>query len=157
MRTPFAVKGGGHTTNPGFLSTSGVQIAMVHFNTVAIDHSASVVAVGAGLLWDDVYKALDGTGLNVVGGRVPGIGVAGLTLGGGGYFSSRLAIFTVAHWCLKGYSYKTSQFGLALDNVVSYELVLPDGTVRNVTREDEDLFFGLRVCAIVVPDFQVTF
>jgi len=157
MRMPFAVKGGGHATNPGFSSTLGVQIAMVCFNTVAIDHSASVVAVGARLLWDDVYKALNRTRLNVVGSCVPGIGVAGLTLGRGRYFSSRLAIFTVAHWSLKGYSYKTSQFGLVLDNVVSYKLVLPDGTVQNVTCEDEDLFFGLRVCAIVVPDFQVTF
>ena len=86
-RTPFAVKGGGHATNPGFSSTLGVQIAMVRFNTVTIDHAGSTVCVGAGLLWDDVYKALDGTGLNVVGGRVPGIDVAGLALGGGGYLS----------------------------------------------------------------------
>ena len=86
-RTPFAVKGGGHATNPGFSSTLGVQIAMVRFNTVTIDHAASTVSAGAGLLWDDVYKALDGTGLNVVGGRVPGIGIAGLALGGGGYLS----------------------------------------------------------------------
>ena len=129
---------------------------MVRFNTVTIDHSASTVAVGAGLLWNDVYKALDGTGLNVVGCRVPGIGVAGLTLGGGGHFSSQLTIFTNSHRCSKGYSWKTSQFGLTIDNIVSYELVLPDGTVRNVTCEDEDLFFGLRVCAIVVPDFYAT-
>ena len=72
---------------------------MARFNTVTVDQAASTVAVGPGLLWDDVYKALDGTGLNVVGGRVPGIGVAGLTLGGGGYFPSQLAESIVAHWC----------------------------------------------------------
>ena len=127
---------------------------MVRFNTVTIDHYASTVAVGAGLLWDDVYKALDGTGLNVVGGRVPGIGVGGLTLGGGGYSPYRLTTFTVAHRCAKGYSWMTSQYGLALDNVVTYELVLPDGTVRNVTCEDEDLFFGLRVCATLSLKFM---
>lgn len=81
MRTPFAIKGGGHTTNPGFSSTSGVQIAMVRFNTVTVDQAASTVAVGAKLLWDDVYKeAFDGAGLNVVSGRVPGIGVPALRL-----------------------------------------------------------------------------
>jgi len=69
--------------------------------------------------------ALDPTGVNVVGGRVPGVGVAGLTLGG-------------------GYSYKTSQYGLAIDNVVGYELVLPNGTITNVTSNDSDLWFGLR-------------
>jgi len=62
---------------------------MVRFNTVTTDHAASTVSAWAGLLWDDVYKALDGTGLNVVGGRAPGIGIAGLqvALGGGGYLS----------------------------------------------------------------------
>jgi FAD/FMN-containing dehydrogenase len=82
-RTPFAVKGGGHATNPGFSSTPGVQISMTRFNKVTVNNAANTVEVGAGLLWDDVYKALDGTGLNVVGGRVAGVGVAGFILGGG--------------------------------------------------------------------------
>jgi hypothetical protein len=46
---------------------------------------------------------------------------------------------------LLGYSFKTSQYGLALDNVAGYELVLPNGTVMNVTSKDKDLWFGLRV------------
>jgi hypothetical protein len=41
---------------------------------------------------DDVYLALDGTGLNVVGGRVPGVGVADFSLGGG-VWSSRSTVF----------------------------------------------------------------
>ena len=45
----------------------------------------------------------------------------------------------------QGYSYKSSQYGLALDNVVGYELVLPNGTVMSVTSNDNDLWFGLRV------------
>jgi FAD/FMN-containing dehydrogenase len=44
-----------------------------------------------------------------------------------------------------GYSYKSSQYGLALDNVAGYELVLPNGTIKHVTQEDKDLWFGLRV------------
>ena len=46
---------------------------------------------------------------------------------------------------LSGYSYKSSQYGLALDNVAGYELVLPNGTIKHVTQEDKDLWFGLRV------------
>ncbi|KAI0273287.1 hypothetical protein BGY98DRAFT_1099410 [Russula aff. rugulosa BPL654] len=103
-RTPFAVKSGGHATNPGFSSTSGVEIAMTRFNEI---------------------KALEPTGVNVIGGRVPGIGVAGLALGG-------------------GYSFKTSQYGLTVDNIARFELVLPNGTITNVTSKDEDLWFGLR-------------
>ncbi|KAN0115766.1 hypothetical protein V8E52_006578 [Russula decolorans] len=124
-RTPFAVKGGGHTTNPGFSSTRGVQISMTRFNDTEVDYNSGTVELGAGLTWGQVYVALEPTGVNVVGGRIPEIGVAGLTLGG-------------------GYSFKTSQYGLTVDNVVGYELVLPNGTVINVTSKDEDLWFGLR-------------
>ena len=44
-----------------------------------------------------------------------------------------------------GYSFKTSQYGLAVDNIVGYELVLPNETVINVTSKDDDVWFGLRV------------
>ncbi|KAI0263018.1 FAD-binding domain-containing protein [Gloeopeniophorella convolvens] len=125
LRTPFAVKGGGHNTNLGFSSTQGVQISMARFNKMHLRDHSTAVDVGSGLLWDDVYKFLDGKGVNVVGGRVQGVGVAGFTLGG-------------------GYSWKSSQYGLTLDNVLEYELVLPDGTIKTVTQEDEDLWFGLR-------------
>ncbi|KAI0044154.1 FAD-binding domain-containing protein [Auriscalpium vulgare] len=124
-KTPFAVKGGGHASNPGFSSTKGVQISMTRFNQVTNNPAASTVDVGAGLIWDDVYKALDGTGVNIVGGRVPGVGVAGFTLGG-------------------GYSWKTNQYGLTIDNIAAYELVLPSGNVTTVTSADNDLWFALR-------------
>jgi FAD/FMN-containing dehydrogenase len=56
---------------------------MTLFNQVTVNRAASTVEIGAGLVWDDVYRALDGTGLNVAGGRVAGVGVAGFILGGG--------------------------------------------------------------------------
>jgi hypothetical protein len=46
---------------------------------------------------------------------------------------------------LLGYSYKSSQYGLVIDNVAGYELVLPNGTIKHVTQKDTDLWFGLRV------------
>ena len=85
-RVPFAVKGGGHATNPGFSSTQGVHISMTRFNHIAISKDSRTVEVGAGLTWTDVYAYLVPKGLNVVGGRINGIGVAGLTLGGGESF-----------------------------------------------------------------------
>ncbi|KAI9430139.1 FAD-binding domain-containing protein [Lactarius psammicola] len=124
-RTPFAVKGGGHTANPGFSSTRGVQISLARFDKIRVDSTAGTVELGAGLTWDQVYAALDPIGVNVIGGRVRGIGVAGLTLGG-------------------GLSFKSNQYGLSIDNVVSYDLVLPNGTITSVTSNDTDLWFGLR-------------
>jgi len=56
---------------------------MRRFNKVTVNRTANTVEIGAGLVWDDVYRALDGTGLNVAGGRVAGVGVAGFILGGG--------------------------------------------------------------------------
>ncbi|KAH9990392.1 hypothetical protein BJV77DRAFT_963381 [Russula vinacea] len=81
-RTPFAVKGGGHATNPGFSSTTGVQISMTRFNETNVNSTC--------------------------------------------------------------YSSLTSQYGLAVDNVAGYELVLPNGTIKDVTSNDRDLWFGLR-------------
>ena len=77
------IKGGGHTMNPGFSSTNGVQIGMSEFSDIVYDPEAQTVTVGAGVIWDDVYSALEPHGMNVIGGRVSGIGVAGFALGGG--------------------------------------------------------------------------
>ncbi|KAF9475602.1 FAD-binding domain-containing protein [Pholiota conissans] len=125
-RTPFAVKGGGHASNPGFSSTTGVHISMYRFSEINYDATSQTVEVGAGLIWDDVYAALEPFNVNVVGGRVTGVGVAGFTLGG-------------------GYSWKTNQYGLTIDTVTAYELVKPNGNVVTVTESsDPDLFKGLK-------------
>ncbi|KAI9438134.1 FAD-binding domain-containing protein [Lactarius indigo] len=124
-RTPFAVKGAGHSLNLGFSSTLGVQISLTRFNDIVINEDSETVVIGAGLTWTDVYVSLIPKGINVVGGRLNGVGVSGLTLGG-------------------GYSWKTNQFGLTLDTVTEFELVLPTGEVTIVTEKHEDLWFGLR-------------
>jgi FAD/FMN-containing dehydrogenase len=82
------VKGGGHASNPGFSSTPGVQIALSRFNDTKVKPDDGTVEVGPALTWDEVYGALAPIGMSVVGGRIPGIGVAGLTLGGGGFLRS---------------------------------------------------------------------
>ena len=56
---------------------------MSKFNQVTYNADAQTADVGAGLVWDDVYSALEPYAVNVVGGRVTGVGVAGFTLGGG--------------------------------------------------------------------------
>ena len=58
--------------------------------------------------------------------------------------ASRYALL-IFIWIHSGYSFKGNQYGLALDNVVAYELVLPNGTVTTVTANDCDLWFSLRV------------
>ncbi|KAK2461055.1 hypothetical protein APHAL10511_006902 [Amanita phalloides] len=124
--TPFGVKSGGHMVNPGFSSTPGVEIALSRLNEIKYDPVTRTVEFGPGLVFDDVYAALEPYNMSVVGARVSGIGVGGFLLGG-------------------GYSWKTNAYGLAVDNIVAYELAKPDGNIVRVTESsDPDLFFGLK-------------
>ncbi|KAL7284767.1 hypothetical protein ACG7TL_002074 [Trametes sanguinea] len=129
------VKSGGHCMNPQYSSTPGVHIAMSRFNEVKYDAEANVAEVGAGLIWDDVYGALDPQGVTVLGGRASGIGVGGLALGG-------------------GYSWKTNQFGLTVDNLTGHKVVLADGRILTVNAQSyPDLFWGLKG---IVTKFNLT-
>jgi FAD/FMN-containing dehydrogenase len=122
---------------------------MSRFKEMKVNSTAGTVEVGPGLTWDQVYVALDGTGVNVIGARISGVGVAGLILGGGECSSS---LDRPRFHILSGYSLQSSQYGLAIDNIAGYELVLPNGTIINVTPNDSDLWFGLRVSRMVDTD-----
>ena len=56
---------------------------MTRFNEIVINKDEGTVDIGAGLTWTGVYQYLEARGLNVVGGRLNGVGIAGFTLGGG--------------------------------------------------------------------------
>ncbi|KAI0634379.1 hypothetical protein C8Q77DRAFT_1072982 [Trametes polyzona] len=124
---PFAVKGGGHAMVPGSSSTTGILISMARLDTIEYDPSTQLVKVGAGCLWDAVYAKMYPYRRNVIGGSASqGVGVAGWMLGG-------------------GYSLKSSQYGLGIDNVVEFEVVVPDGRVliANASKEKK-LYQALR-------------
>jgi FAD/FMN-containing dehydrogenase len=57
---------------------------MTRFNSVELNNATRTVDAGSGVTWDQAYAALNSTGLNIVGGRIPTVGISGLTLGGGG-------------------------------------------------------------------------
>jgi FAD/FMN-containing dehydrogenase len=83
IATITQIKSGGHAANAGFSSTPGVQIAMYSFSDVVYDSATQTATVGTGLLWDDVYVALEKYSVTVVGAKVTGIGIGGIALGGG--------------------------------------------------------------------------
>ena len=65
---------------------STVRLKDLHYqpyNSSSPSGAVGTVELGAGLIWDEVYLALEPFNVTVVGGRVPGIGVSGFTLGGG--------------------------------------------------------------------------
>ncbi|KAJ7729590.1 FAD-binding domain-containing protein [Mycena metata] len=124
-RTPFAGYSYGDATNPGWSSSLGVQIAMTRFNAVKYDKQRGTIAIGLGLIWDDVYPQLEPYGVIPAGGRVPGIGVAGFTLGG-------------------GYNWLANEVGLTVDTVLGYQLVQPNGDTAFQGASNPDLFFALK-------------
>ncbi|EPQ26170.1 uncharacterized protein PFL1_06377 [Pseudozyma flocculosa PF-1] len=127
QRVRFAVSSGGHASNQGFSSTKGIHITLRGFDEVSVAADRSYVDLGGGKKWDEVYKQLDGTGLNVVGGRVPGVGVGGFITGGGGY------------------SWLTNQHGLTGDTLIQADMVLPDGTLATASEtQHPDLFWAIR-------------
>ncbi|KAK7033696.1 hypothetical protein VNI00_012696 [Paramarasmius palmivorus] len=125
-KTPYGVKSGGHTTNPGWSSSPGVLIVTSRFNGVSYDSATNVASVGPGQTGEQVYKKLEPFNVSVPLGRVKGVGVGGFTLGG-------------------GYSWIANQVGLSCDTVVAFEVALPTGDVVTATStSNEDLFFGLK-------------
>lgn len=100
----FAIKGQGHSPTAGFANIEGgVTIDMTGLNKTVLSSDRSVVAVGAGASWLQVYQYLDPFNVSVAGGRNGLVGVGGLTIGGGiSHFSPRV--------------------GWACDNVVNFEV-----------------------------------
>ena len=67
------MKSGGHTANPGFSSTQGIQIYTGKFSQVNYDPVSGTVVIGTGLIWDNVYQQLQAHNVSVLGGRVTGV------------------------------------------------------------------------------------
>jgi FAD/FMN-containing dehydrogenase len=79
----LAIRGGGHTPWAGSANIEeGITIDMSAMKAISINKDHSLVSIGAGARWGDVYRRTDEWGVAVVGGRGSTIGVGGLTLGG---------------------------------------------------------------------------
>ena len=121
-----SVRGGGHNYAGFALTDGGLMIDLTPMKAVAVDASAKRARCGGGTTWGELDAATQEHGLAVPGGFISHTGVAGLTLGGGLGWLSRLA-------------------GLSSDNLVGAEVVTPDGTVRRASAADDaDLLWAIR-------------
>ena len=72
------------------------------------------------------------------------------------YLCSAFAQLYIHYPRIVGYSWKTNQYGLTIDTVTAFELVLPNGNVKKVTEKDDDLWFALRVRLNGVSEYSKT-
>ncbi|KAE8382346.1 hypothetical protein BDV26DRAFT_288632 [Aspergillus bertholletiae] len=123
----FAVKSGGHARNPDdSVSAGGVTIDMQRMRSVEVSPDQKTAKVGSGHILLSLYQGLEKYNLTTLGGRVADVGLGGYVLGG-------------------GFSHLSPKYGLAMDNVFEYEIVLPNATVAVVNPQTHpDLYFALR-------------
>ncbi|MDP9869314.1 MULTISPECIES: FAD-binding oxidoreductase [Streptosporangium] len=122
-----AVRGGGHSF-AGFGTTDdGVVIDLSELaNVEVIDKERHLVRIGGGATWGQVATALAPHGLAISSGDTKSVGVGGLTLTG-------------------GIGWKVRKYGLALDNVVTVEVVTAGGEVVQAgAEENPELFWAIR-------------
>jgi FAD/FMN-containing dehydrogenase len=120
-----AVRGGGHSLM-GWGTSNGLVIDMGGFNRVAISPARRTARVDAGVLSGEVMRAAGRYRLAPVLGQCPGVGAAGVTLGGGLGWLSGL-------------------HGASCDNLLSARMVTADGRILSVDAEhNPDLLWALR-------------
>src|SRR3972149_2065 len=121
-----SIRGGGHNAGGLVLCDDGLVIDLTPLRYVRVEPKAKRVRVGGGSVWGEVDHATHPFGLAVPAGTISTTGVAGLTLGGG-----------VGHL--------TRKYGLTIDNLVSADMVLADGSLVTASaKQNEDLFWAIR-------------
>ena len=130
-----AVKTSGHNYAGSSLMDGGLLIWMRHYEkygditreqVVCGTQYIAVMKVGGGQNWYEAYRAA-GNDYHMIGGGGLSVGAAGGWLMGGGLSAS------------------ARRYGMGVDQVVQFEVVLADGRVLNASAcENEDLFWAMR-------------
>ncbi len=122
----LAVRGGGHN-GPGLgTCDGGLVIDLGRMKGIHVDPAARTVRVEGGCVWGDVDHATHAFGLATPNGFISSTGVGGLTLGG-------------------GIGYLARTHGLTIDNLLSVDMVLADGSYVTASADEHpDLFWAVR-------------
>ncbi len=126
LKLDVAVRGGGHNVAGRATVDGGLMLDLALMKGIHVDPRTHTVRAQGGLTWQEFNRETQLYGLATTGGVVSTTGIAGLTLGGG------------LGWLM-------GKHALALDNLLSVDLVLADGRILTASKaENADLFWAVR-------------
>lgn len=121
-----AIRGGGHNVGGTASCDGGIMINLSRMNNVRVDLESNTVRVGGGALHIDMDRETQVFGMAAAAGVVSTTGIGGLTLGG-------------------GLGHLRRKHGLAIDNLVSVDIVTANGEYLTASAtENAELFWGIR-------------
>jgi FAD/FMN-containing dehydrogenase len=122
----ISVRGGGHNVTGRAVTNGGLMIDLALMKGIHVDPTRRAARAQAGVLVGEYDRATAAFGLATPSGVVSSTGIAGLTLGGG------------IAWLM-------GKYGMAVDNLLSAEVVLASGEIVTASEDtDPDLFWALR-------------
>ena len=122
----LAVRGGGHNVAGRAVCDDGLMLDMSLMKGIHVDPVRRTARAQGGVTWREFNRETQAHGLATTGGVISTTGIAGLTLGGG------------LGWLM-------AKHGLAMDNLVSAEVVTASGDIVRASKdENADLFWGLQ-------------
>ena len=122
----LAVRGGGHNVAGRAVCDDGLMLDMSLMKGIHVDPVRRTARGQGGVTWREFNRETQAHGLATTGGVISTTGIAGLTLGGG------------LGWLM-------AKHGLAMDNLVSAEVVTASGDILRTSKdENADLFWGLQ-------------
>ncbi|MDO1449942.1 FAD-binding protein [Rhodocytophaga aerolata] len=123
---PLSVRGGGHDWAGRAITANGILINLRRMSQVEVNAGQKTALVQGGATGIEVSRATEKYKLVAVTPTLGEVGFTGWTLGG-------------------GYGPLSPSLGLGVDNVISAELVLADGTIRTASaQENPELFWAIR-------------
>jgi FAD/FMN-containing dehydrogenase len=121
-----SVRGGGHNFSGTCVADDGVVIDLSLMNSVRVDPARRTARAEGGTKWGQFDRETQAFGLACTGGTNYDTGIGGLTLGG-------------------GMGWLGGKYGLALDNLISVDIITADGQFRIASAtENPDLFWAVR-------------
>src|SRR5215211_202452 len=123
---PLAVRSGGHSVGRHSMIDDGIVVDFSAMKQIVVDPDARIARVQAGANSGDLAAVAGPHGLALSTGDTQSVGMGGLTTGGGIGFMVR-------------------KYGLAIDNLLSAQVVTAAGEIVTASEDDHpDLFWAIR-------------